>query len=214
MAQITDQASLISEVATRISRVDFDATAAALPIQMAILQITRDATNRGAFIGKETTVTGTLTTNVETLALPAGLQSIRVIELLAPYATKLRVEPVDTFIEYFSDIIQGVPERYAVFGSNIIFNPTPISNFAYRMRYIATPDVAYLTANHPDLIFYATLLQATDNVRDSEAVQKYAAAYQTALEAAMLNENRKRTGHMPPQLPTNNYRRFNILAGR
>ena len=198
MAIITDQASLISEVSLRLNRVDFDSTTALLPIQMAVQQITRDAVNRGAFIGKESTVTGTLTLNVETLAIPAGLLQVRAFELLAPYPTKLVPQPIEEFIELNSDVIQGVPERYAVFGSNFVLNPIPNTAFSYRLRYIASPDTAWLTANHPDLIFYATLMQATDNVRDPESAARYAAAYQTSLEAAMLNEQRKRVGHMPP----------------
>jgi len=50
--------------------------------------------------------------------------------------------------------------------------------------------------------------------RSSEDIQRYTMAYSTAMDAAMENEHKKRVGHMPPQLPTNNYRRFNILAGR
>lgn len=214
MGQITDQASLITEVATRLGRVDFDSSTGVLPIQMAVLQITRDAVNRGAFIGKETTATGNLTAEVESLAIPSGLLQVRAFELLAPYATKLTPQALDTFIEMSSNVIQGVPERYAVFGSTFILNPIPNLAFAYRLRYIATPDTAYLTANHPDLIFYATLLQATDLERDSEAIVRYTAGYQTAFDAAMLNEQRKRVGNMPPQMSQSTARRFNILAGR
>lgn len=88
---------------------------------------------------------------------------------------------------------QGVPELYADYNAqNWLFAPTPDAAYPYEVLYYALPPLLddsnqtnYLTEYAPDLLLYATLLEATPFLKNDERIQVWQNFYDRA--AAMLN---------------------------
>lgn len=87
----------------------------------------------------------------------------------------------------------GVPEFYADYDDNHwLVAPTPDDTYPFEVLYYALPPLLsesnqtnYLTEQAPDLLLYATLLEATPFLKNDERIQTWQNFYDRA--AAMLN---------------------------
>lgn len=95
--------------------------------------------------------------------------------------------------KYFSDYLES-PVAYTTF----LIVPTPDIAYPYELIYYQIPTLIdadnqtnFMTANYPDILTYATLLETASYLRDDERVGVWLKYYDTA-KAALGNEDIKR----------------------
>lgn len=134
----------------------------------------------------ETSTSGTL--SGITLALPSDFASLRRLTI----ATQVKYEPESVGangLRRFYDSSNGLPTYYAIVGSNIEFNRTPDSEYAYELDYYKKPTAltASNTTNdiittYPNIYLYACLIEAGYFAKNDSDIQRYTDKYRQILE--------------------------------
>jgi hypothetical protein len=113
--------------------------------------------------------------------------------------TKVYLEPKDTsfIFEYNSTGATGVPKYYAMWKeTTIIMAPTPASAYNCQLSYVYTPDhlsatntTTYLSDNAPELLLYATLVEAYGFLKGPLDMYKlYSDKYNVAMQGFALEQ--------------------------
>ena len=111
--------------------------------------------------------------------------------------TKEYLDKRDTsfIFEYNSTGATGVPKYYANWKeTTLIMAPTPNAQYQVQLSYIYTPDhlsstntTTYLSDNVPDLLFYATMMQAYEFLKGPMDMYKvYSDKYNVAIQSFAL----------------------------
>lgn len=113
--------------------------------------------------------------------------------------TKEYVEPKDTsfIFEYNSTGATGVPKYYAMWKeTTILMAPTPDTDYTVQLSYVYTPDhlsstntTTYLSENAPELLLYATLVEAYGFLKGPLDMYKlYSDKYNVAMQGFALEQ--------------------------
>jgi hypothetical protein len=103
--------------------------------------------------------------------------------------------------EYNSTGATGVPKYYANWKeTTLIMAPTPDAQYQVQLSYIYTPDhlsatntTTYLSDNVPDLLFYATMMQAYEFLKGPIDMYKvYSDKYNVAIQSFALEQMGRR----------------------
>jgi hypothetical protein len=103
--------------------------------------------------------------------------------------------------EYNSTGVTGVPKYYANWKeTTLIMAPTPDAQYQIQLSYIYTPDhlsatntTTYLSDNVPDLLFYATMVQAYEFLKGPMDMYKvYSDKYNVAIQSFALEQMGRR----------------------
>lgn len=116
---------------------------------------------------------------------------------------KVYLEPKDTsfIFEYNSQGDTGFPKYYAMWKeTSIIMAPTPDAAYTVQLSYVYTPDhlsatntTTYLSENVPELLLYATLVEAYGFLKGPMDMYKlYQTRYDSAIEAFALQQMGRR----------------------
>ena len=117
--------------------------------------------------------------------------------------TKEYLDKRDTsfIFEYNSTGATGVPKYYANWKeTTLIMAPTPNAQYQVQLSYIYTPDhlsttntTTYLSDNVPDLLFYATMMQAYEFLKGPMDMYKvYSDKYNVAIQSFALEQMGRR----------------------
>jgi hypothetical protein len=117
--------------------------------------------------------------------------------------TKEYLDKRDTsfIFEYNSTGATGVPKYYANWKeTTLIMAPTPDVQYQVQLSYIYTPDhlsatntTTYLSDNVPDLLFYATMMQAYEFLKGPMDMYKvYSDKYNVAIQSFALEQMGRR----------------------
>jgi hypothetical protein len=118
--------------------------------------------------------------------------------------TKEYLDKRDTsfIFEYNSTGATGVPKYYANWKeTTLIMAPTPNAQYQVQLSYIYTPDhlsatntTTYLSDNVPDLLFYATMMQAYEFLKGPMDMYKvYSDKYNVAIQSFRVRANGQKT---------------------
>jgi len=113
--------------------------------------------------------------------------------------TKEYVEPKDTsfIFEFNSTGATGVPKYYAMWKeTTILMAPTPDTDYTVQLSYVYTPDhlsatntTTYLSENAPELLLYATLVEAYGFLKGPLDMYKlYSDKYNVAMQGFALEQ--------------------------
>lgn len=113
--------------------------------------------------------------------------------------TKEYVEPKDTsfIFEFNSTGATGVPKYYAMWKeTTLLMAPTPDLQYQVQLSYVYTPDhlsatntTTYLSENAPELLFYATLVEAYGFLKGPMDMYKlYSDKYNVAMQGFALEQ--------------------------
>lgn len=104
--------------------------------------------------------------------------------------------------DYWPDDTQtGQPQYYCDYGfSNYLVAPTPDMSYPFEFAYLALPEpisainqTNWLTNYAPDVLLYATLLEATPYLKDDERVPIWERYYQRGLESMNTQDDLRLT---------------------
>ena len=113
--------------------------------------------------------------------------------------TKEYLEPKDTsfIFEFNSTGATGVPKYYAMWKeTTLLMAPTPNLQYQVQLSYVYTPDhlsatntTTYLSENAPELLFYATLVEAYGFLKGPMDMYKlYSDKYNIAMQGFALEQ--------------------------
>lgn len=151
----------------------------------------------------ESVSTLTCSTSVNYIALPTGYVGFRSVDLLSgsnrytlTYNTPEQLNSVDN--------TTGIPRRFSIIGTNIVFNCIPADtytvNIAYTAMFTALSDSNtsnWLTTNVPHLMLYGSLQAAAEFIQDDSAAQKWASLFQQAIDEAESADEWEKYGPAP-----------------
>ena len=131
------------------------------------------------------------------------VRSMLVFDSTQTPTTKEYLDKRDTsfIFEYNSTGATGVPKYYANWKeTTLIMAPTPDVQYQVQLSYIYTPDhlsatntTTYLSDNVPDLLFYATMMQAYEFLKGPMDMYKvYSDKYNVAIQSFALEQMGRR----------------------
>jgi hypothetical protein len=137
----------------------------------------RDAPFLYAF---RTSNTGNLSSGTATLAMPAGIRTIR--------SVSITVSIRDMFP---TSATTGQPKYYAIQSdTSLLFGPTPNSTYAFEVLAQEKPTglsgentTTWLSSNVPDVLLYACMVEACTFLQFTEGVTSWSAKYQESLSS-------------------------------
>lgn len=196
---ITNYTDLKSEMADWLDRDDLTTD---IPnfIALAEQQIARNIKPNGF----ERVVTSTMTANDPVISRPTRLKVVRWFRLTDGNASDpmLKRRPYSFLREYWPDSSStGTPKYYSDYGPNFfLVAPTPNSADAFEIGYFErlnplsdSNTTNWLTENAPDLILYASLLQASPYLKNDPRIQTWNAFYDEISQQIMEEDKRFRT---------------------
>jgi hypothetical protein len=185
--------SLIEQVMDYLDRSDGE-TLEQVPnfISQAEQRICREAKN----IGLEAYVTGSFVASEPIMAKPARWR--RSLNFSCGTGTgnntynQLFQRSYEFIRNYWPDATQtGVPLYYSDYGyDHLLFAPTPADTYPFEYAYLELPEplsasvqTNWLTNNAPDLLLYATLLEAAPYLKNDERIPVWTTYYDRALQS-------------------------------
>lgn len=196
MAQITDYATLKTEVAAYYgNRSDIAAKVAGF-IQLAEAEV-----NRILRQNPQHGIT-TLTAASSVLTLPSDAVKAQTIRQTSTNKPKINWTDIATVENYLSEISEtGDPEWAAEIDGTIYLAPAPANAVTFKLTYLkkvpALSDAAttnWLILKHPDVYLWGALEQASLYDHDDAAMQNYARKFQLALASLMKAEREDKWG--------------------
>jgi len=189
---------LKAAVATWLARTDLTTNIVDF-VTLARQRVSNDLKLRGL----DVMTTGVLTA-ADQLALPADRDEIRSFEiaLSSGEITTLQLTDPSTFAEARSPSWSGGQVTfYMIQGNVLLLAPAPGIGAAYTLRYYATKPAQpadnttdAILSQYPNLMLYASLLEAEPFLRNDERIVTWQAFYDRALTAARKLEWNSRVG--------------------
>lgn len=188
--------SLFKQVKDYLDRTD-TSTLAEIPnfIYQAEQRICRESKS----IGLESYVTGLFIPGVCVYQKPARWRrniamnyGIPNVVGLGDVRKQIMLRGYDYIVNYWKDRTEtGAPEFYSDYGyNNYLIAPTPDQAYYYEFSYLELPEpitennqTNWLTDFAPDVLLYATLLEAIPYLKDDERVPMWEAKYQSAMSS-------------------------------
>lgn len=142
----------------------------------------------------------TTTSSERYLTLPSDFQELRNIKVYSTRhipLTQISVEQIDGF---YSSADTGIPNAYAIVGSEIYIAPPPNGEYTYEINYFAkipalsTDGVNWLLTAHPDAYLYGALLHTAPYLKDDGRLATWGTLYGSALKAIEIADAKARWG--------------------
>lgn len=189
----TDQtySALLSEIALWLNRTDLGAVIPRF-VALAESRIARDLRIRKQI----TTTSITAPTTTRATALPSDwleLQNVSVDSDVDGTLTFVARDQLDAMYPEGSGA--GVPTVYSIEGDNILFGPTPDSDYpieiVYYVRFpmLSTSGSNWLYSNHPSIYLYACLREGSLFVKDSKSAAEWDALFKSELKSLQDQDN-------------------------
>ena|ERR1700692_46994 len=193
--------SLTNQVLDYLDRTDTDTTNE-VPnfIYQAEQRICRESKN----IGLEQYVTGNFTVGVPVLAKPARWRRSITFSFGSGAGNntvnQLFLRTYDYIRNYWNQPnLEGPPQYYSDYGyDHILVGPTPDQTYPFEFAYLELPQplssanqTNWLTNNVPDLLLYATLLEAIPYLKNDERVPIWTSYYDRALQSLNNQDNQR-----------------------
>lgn len=145
----------------------------------------------------ETTTTDTTVSGTSTIARPAGSLGIRSIKLNTDPITSLDyLSPEQMDLRYVGSE-NGQPKAFTIAGNLIRLAPTPDAAYTVEYTYYAKPtalsvsnETNWYTDNAPNLLLYASLLEAEPYLEADQRIPIWLTAYKQQLDAVKKRDNR------------------------
>jgi hypothetical protein len=148
--------------------------------------------------------TAQTTANDTTVGLPTNYLEMRDIHLETTPIQNLKYYAPNTFYSNTRIKEAGKPMAYSIIGAEMQLSPIPDDSYTLQMLYYAKPTVLsdsnssnVFLANTPDLLLYATLLEAEPYLKKDARVQTWATMYERALSALNVADSSGQYGGQP-----------------
>jgi hypothetical protein len=180
---ITTYSDLQSTIANYLARSDLTAQ---IPdfIRLAETRLRRDLRIRQMMNAATTSTTG----GDATVALPSDFLEVRDLVLLTNPVTPLNYISPSVFSRNARVTESGRPLDYTILATEFKFAPVPDSTYTIEILYYAAPTFLSSTnssnvflANVPDLLLYASLVEAEPYLMNDARIQVWAAMYDRGL---------------------------------
>jgi hypothetical protein len=127
-------------------------------------------------------------------ALPGGYLSMRNIQINNDPTVPLEFISLEMLDRLYGSNTSGVPSAYSIVGDEFQLAPIPDSAYEVEVAYYkkfdslgdgtgGTVTSNWLTANAPDVLLYAALLEAEPFLKNDERLQVWLGAYKNAVES-------------------------------
>lgn len=137
------------------------------------------------------------------IAMPPGYLQMRNIQLNTNPITPLEFISLEMLDRLYGSNTKGKPTAYSIVGDEIQLAPIPDSTYdlevAFYKKFDSLGDGTnntvtsnWLTTNAPDLILYASLLEAEPFLKNDERVQLWLAGYENAVRKLASADDRDR----------------------
>lgn len=185
--------SLVAQIEEYLNRLDAE-TLAQIPnfISQAEQRICREAEN----IGTESYVVGNFIAGTSVYPKPGRWRRTLAINFGSGDGFNNRNPIFDRSYDYVrrywpNDTVQGVPQFYADYGySNWLFAPTPDDNYPFEVSYLELPEqltpsnqTNWITDYAPDVLLYASLLEAMPFLKNDERIPVWQGYYQRGVNS-------------------------------
>lgn len=197
MAEALTYNSLVNDVKIYLERTNDTALADQIP-RFIMLAENRLASELKV-LGEQTPVTGSLTANSSTLPKPSHWRAMTSLNITTSTGRKAVLPRSYEYCSlYWPDrTATGEPRFYADYDyDNILIVPTPSSAYSFEMMYYArvSPlDMAtqtnWFTVNAPQLLLYASMLEAHTFLKNWDQVDTWQKLYDRAM-AAITHEDK------------------------
>jgi hypothetical protein len=131
------------------------------------------------------------------ISRPTDSNGIRSIRLMTSPVQNLQFEPSETIDMRYMGSTNGKPIAYTIEGDNIRLAPTPDSEYTLEISYEQKPaqlssanTTNWYTDNAPDLLLFASLIEASPFIRDMEMVMYWVQAYEKAKREMQKRDNK------------------------
>jgi hypothetical protein len=198
MAQITDYATLQTEVAGWLHRSDLTTSITGF-IQLGENRIYRDLRVRQM----ETALSATIAAGV--IAVPSGYLEMKYAYVSGSPATKMSRKDAEwIYANYPTRSSGGVPKFFAREAETFIFGPYPDSTYTvtglYYKRLSALSDTNttnWLTSDVPDLILFASMCEAAPWLQDDARIPLWEKKYAQIKEQVVRNDQQEEFSGSP-----------------
>ncbi len=146
---------------------------------------------------REMEASANLTVSAQTVALPTRYVAMRRLYLDTSDKDFLSFVTPEVFWSTWASATSGQPRLFAIEGENLVFGPTPDGTYTGKILYYQRPtalsvSLPALFTNHPDLYFYAALMQAEKFMADDARVALWRECFERALAAVMMADRKDR----------------------
>lgn len=168
-------------------------------LTLAEIRLARDLRIRAM----ETALSSTISSGV--IAVPSGYQ-----EMKFAYVDGTPIQPVERkdaewiLYNYPTRAAQGKPGYFARQGDNFIFGPYPDSTYTIKGIYYKKLDALsgsnttnWFTINAPDLLLFASLVEAGAFIQDDERINLWEQKYQAAKERVQRRDDQEEFSGSP-----------------
>jgi hypothetical protein len=168
-------------------------------ITLAESRISRDLRIRAM----EVRSTATTTTDNRYINLPSGYLQMRNIQLNTNPITPLEFISLEMLDRLYGGSSTGKPTAYSIVGDEIQLAPIPDSGYTIEMAYYkkftplgdgtsGTITTHWLTENAPDVLLYATLLEAEPFLQNDERIKVWLGAYNQSISKLQQADDKDR----------------------
>jgi len=168
-------------------------------ITLAEARISRDLRIRAMEIRS----TATTTADSRYISLPLGYLQMRNIQLNTNPITPLEFISLEMLDRMYGSNTSGKPVAYSIVGDEIQLAPIPDSEYTIEMAYYkkfttlgdgteGTLTTHWLTENAPDVLLYASLLEAEPFLQNDERIPIWLTAYSNAISKIQTTDDKDR----------------------
>lgn len=151
------------------------------------------------FRGVEKAGTVSLTSGSTTVTPPPRFRSIIVLERAD--GTPIKYRPISFIEQYLSSLTTatGAPIYYSLFDDTIYVAPTADANYTLPIKYyeeiepLATATTNYFTDETPQLLLYATLLEAAPFLHNDERIPVWQDRYDRFMQSVAQDQSAYQT---------------------
>lgn len=185
---LTTYTELKASVASWLNRSDLTTQ---IPdfITLAHVRIHRDVSKLN-LVGLEKRATASTASGDAYLSTPTGLMSVRSIKINSAPVRVLRYMTPDALSEVYNSTATSKPYAFSIIGDEIKLAPIPDSVYTVEINYFAKETVLsdstasnWFMANTPDLLLYASLLEAEPFLKNDERINVWSNMYTSGLNA-------------------------------
>ena len=137
--------------------------------------------------------TGSLSSGTATLAMPAGVRTIRSVSITVSSSDVFLQQRLDSYLRdmYPASATTSQPKYYAVQSdSSLLFGPTPNSTYAFEVLSNEVPTglssgntTTWLSNNVPDVLLYACMIESCTFLQHVESIAVWNAKYIESLNS-------------------------------